>query len=40
MEVTPRLSATLGWDSYDLRLGGGIPRDTLRSTSLGLQYRY
>jgi len=39
MEFTPRLSATLGWDSYDLRLGAG-PRENLRSTSLGLQYRY
>ncbi|WP_156385597.1 hypothetical protein [Ramlibacter sp. Leaf400] len=38
MEVTPRLSATLGWDNHDLRLGG--VRDGFRSTSLGLQYRY
>lgn len=38
MDLTPRLSATFGFDSYDLRLGGS-PRD-LRSTSLGLQYRY
>ena len=38
MDFTPRLSATFGWDSYDLRLGG--PRENLRSTSLGLQYRY
>jgi hypothetical protein len=38
-EVTPRLSATLGWDSHELRLGGG-GRDAFRATSLGLQYRY
>ena len=37
MDLTPRLSATLGFDSHDLRLGGG--RD-FRATSLGLQYRY
>jgi len=36
---TPRLSATLVWDSNDLRLPGGN-RDPVRSTSLGLQYRY
>jgi len=39
MALTPRLSATLGWDSYDLRLGPSA-REPLRSTSLGLQYRY
>jgi hypothetical protein len=39
MEVTPRLSATFGWDSHELRLGGGA-RDAFRATSLGLQYRY
>lgn len=38
MDFTPQLSATLGWDSHDMRLGG--TRDGLRSTSLGLQYRY
>lgn len=38
MDLTPRLSATFGFDSYDLRLSGS-PRE-LRSTSLGLQYRY
>lgn len=38
MDLTPRLSATLGFDNHDLRLGGG--RDGFRSTSLGLQYRY
>lgn len=38
MDLTPRLSATLGFDSHDLRLSTG--RDGYRSTSLGLQYRY
>jgi opacity protein-like surface antigen len=33
---SPRLSAKLEWDSYDLRVGGG----PVRSTSLGLQFRY
>lgn len=37
-DFTPRLSARLEWDSHDFRLGGG--RDPVRSTSLGLQYRY
>lgn len=37
-DFTPRLSATLEWDSNDLRFGGG--RDPVRSTSLGLQFRY
>jgi OmpA-OmpF porin, OOP family len=36
---TPRLSATLEWDSNDFRLPGA-GRDPVRSTSLGLQYRY
>lgn len=35
MDVSRRLTATLGWDSHDLRFTGG-----LRATSLGLQYRY
>lgn len=39
MDVTRRLSATLGWESHDLRLVSG-GRDNVRSTSLGLQYRY
>jgi hypothetical protein len=39
VDLSPRLSATFGWDSYDLRLGPG-PRENLRATSLGLQYRY
>lgn len=34
-ELGPRAVATVGWDSYDLRLGGSV-----RSTSLGLQWRY
>jgi hypothetical protein len=38
-DVSPRLSATLAWDSTDFRLPGGA-RDPVRSTSLGLQYRY
>lgn len=36
---TPRLSATLEWDSNDLRFMGAA-RDPVRSTSLGLRYRY
>ena len=39
MAFTPRLSASFGFDSHELRLGGG-PRDPVRATSLGLQYRY
>lgn len=38
MDFTPRLSASFGVDSYDLRLSG--QRDPVRATSLGLQYRY
>jgi OOP family OmpA-OmpF porin len=37
-DFTPRLSARLEWDSHDLRFNGA--RDPVRSTSLGLQYRY
>jgi OmpA-OmpF porin, OOP family len=37
-DITPRTSAMLGWDSYDLRTLSG-DRD-LRGTSLGLQWRY
>jgi hypothetical protein len=37
LDVTRRLSASFGVDSYDLRAGGVGP---VRSTSLGLQYRY
>jgi opacity protein-like surface antigen len=36
---TPRLSAVLEWDSNDFRFSGS-GRDPVRSTSLGLQYRY
>ena len=38
-DFTPRLSATLEWDSTDFRFSGGV-REPVRSTSLGLQYRY
>jgi hypothetical protein len=38
-DFTPRLSATLAWDTHDLRLASG-GREPVRSTSLGLQYRY
>ena len=38
-DFTPRLSATFEWDSRDLHFAGGT-RDPVRSTSLGLQYRY
>jgi hypothetical protein len=37
MDVTQRLSATFGIDSYDLR---GTSNGPVRATSLGLQYRY
>jgi len=36
---TPRLSATLEWESNDFRFPGS-GREPVRSTSLGLQYRY
>ncbi len=38
-DFTPQLSATLGVDSHDFRFAGG-GRDPVRSTSLGLQYKY
>jgi OOP family OmpA-OmpF porin len=38
-DFTPRLSATLEWDRSDFRFAGG-GRDPVRSTSLGLKYRY
>lgn len=38
-DFTSRLSATLGWDSHDFHFAGS-GRDPVRSTSLGLQYRY
>lgn len=40
LDFSPRLSATFGWDSYDLRGGSFGGRESLRATSLGLQYRY
>jgi OOP family OmpA-OmpF porin len=36
---SPRGSATLGWDSQALQVPG-MGRDTVRSTNLGLQWRY
>lgn len=39
MAVTPRLSATLGLDSHELRLGAG-GHEAVRAVGLGLQYRY
>jgi OmpA-OmpF porin, OOP family len=38
-EFTPRLSGTLELEAHDLRFAGGA-RDPVRSTNLGLQYRY
>lgn len=38
-DFTPRLSAVLEWESNDFRFTGS-GRDPVRSTSLGLQYRY
>ncbi|GAB2592063.1 hypothetical protein GCM10027034_25940 [Ramlibacter solisilvae] len=38
-DFTPRLSGTLEWETHDLRFAGGT-RDPVRSTNLGLQYRY
>lgn len=38
-DLTPRLSATLGWESHDFRFAGS-GREPVRATSLGLQYRY
>jgi hypothetical protein len=35
-DLSPRLSATFEWDNYELRAPGG----PVRSTNLGLQYRY
>ncbi|MGZ5181044.1 MAG: hypothetical protein ACXWC2_11225 [Ramlibacter sp.] len=40
MNFTPRLSASFGFDAQDMHLGTGAPRDPVRATSLGLQYRY
>ena len=38
-DFTPSLSATLALESHDFRFAGGA-RDPVRSTSLGLQYKY
>ena len=38
-DFSPRLSATLAWESHDFRFAGS-GRDPVRSTSLGLQYKY
>ncbi len=38
-DFTPRLSAVLEWDRYEVKFPG-IGREGVRSTSLGLQYRY
>ena len=37
-DLSPRTSASLGWDTYDVRSATG-DRD-VRATSLGLQWRY
>jgi OmpA-OmpF porin, OOP family len=39
LDFSPRLSATLEWDSNDFRFAGS-GRDPVRSTNLGLQFRY
>lgn len=38
-DFSRRGSASVGWDSYDLRSAAGDSRD-VRATSLGLQWRY
>ena len=38
-DFSPKLSATFGWESQELRFGAGT-RDAVRSTTMGLQYRY
>ena len=38
-DFSPRLSASLEWDSNDFRFASG-GRDPVRSTSLGLRFRY
>lgn len=38
-DFTPKLSATLEWESNDFRFGAA-GREPVRSTSLGLKYRY
>ncbi len=37
-DFSPRASATVGWDTYDVRSAAGDRE--VRSTSLGLQWRY
>jgi OmpA-OmpF porin, OOP family len=39
LDLSPRLSATLEWDSNDFRFAG-TGRDPVRSTSLGLKFKY
>lgn len=39
LDLSPRLSATLEWDSNDWRFAGA-GREPVRSTSLGLQFKY
>lgn len=38
-DFSPRLSATLAWESHDFHFSGG-GRDPVRSTNLGLRYKY
>jgi len=38
-DFSPRVSAVLGWDSHDLRFAG-TGRDAVRTTTLGVQFRY
>lgn len=38
-DITPRVSATLEWDSHDMRFANGA-REPVRSTNLGLRFRY
>lgn len=37
-DFTPKLAAVLEWDRHDFRFEGG--RDAVRTTSVGLQYKY
>lgn len=38
-DFTPKISGVLGWDSHDLRFAGS-GRDSIRTTTVGIQYRY
>lgn len=38
-DFSPKMSAVLEWDRYDLRFPGA-GRDAIHATSIGLQYRY